>query len=313
MAASVAYRAVLDIRRDTVVFLSTLLHAERRTRGTHTGTRAIGCFTHAILVLRWFLDGTRIAQLARDNTIATSTAYRYLHEGIAVLAARKPSLHAALLAAKIAGHTHINLDGTLIHTDRCKIPGPTAGVDLYWSGKHPAPRGALSYTWLSQEELEEMFLGLMPYLAPKGQGDSSMAGNQRSCPGVWNDALGDPRDTAKAGLLTPQSPAAKSPALTGKTPETGAVALRRRLVLDDASSGERAMPSEGIQGDEWGAYVALGRMTGTNVGSSTGREPYGDGGLVVVVGVTPHQGVRESRTQGEGEQVVGTLQTRRYA
>jgi hypothetical protein len=33
------------------------------------------------------------------------------------------------------------------------------------------------------------------------------------------------------------------------------------------------MPSEGIQGDEWGAYVALLRMTETNVGSPTGREP----------------------------------------
>jgi DDE superfamily endonuclease len=136
VTASVAYRAVLDVRRETVVFLSTLLHAERHDRGTRAGTRAIGCFAQAVLVLRWFLDGSRVAQLARDNTIAASTAYRYLHEGITVLAARKPSLHTALLAAKMAGHSHINLDGTLIYTDRCKIPGPTPGVDLYWSGKH---------------------------------------------------------------------------------------------------------------------------------------------------------------------------------
>jgi hypothetical protein len=64
------------------------------------------------------------------------------------------------------------------------------------------------------------------------------------------------------------------------------------------------MPSEGIEGDEWDAYVTLSRTTGTNVGSPTGREPYGDGGLVVVVGVTPHQGGRESRPQGEGGQVM---------
>jgi DDE superfamily endonuclease len=136
VTVSVAYRAVLDVRRETVVFLSVLLHAERRARGTRAGTRAVGCFAHAVLVLRWFLDGTRLAQLARDNTIGVSTAYRYLHEGIEVLADRKPSLHSALLAAKMAGHTHINLDGTLIHTDRCAILGPTPGVDLYWSGKH---------------------------------------------------------------------------------------------------------------------------------------------------------------------------------
>jgi len=40
----------------------------------------------------------------------------------------------------------------------------------------------------------------MPNLDPKGEGGSSMAANQRSCPGVWNDALRDPCDMAKAGL-----------------------------------------------------------------------------------------------------------------
>ena len=53
-----------------------------------------------------------------------------------MLAARKPSLHGALLAAKAAGHTHVILDGTLIPTDRISTPGPTRGVDLWWSGKH---------------------------------------------------------------------------------------------------------------------------------------------------------------------------------
>src|SRR6476469_3801944 len=52
----------------------------------------------------------------------------------------------------------------------------------------------------------------------------------------------------------------------------------------------------------------------TNVGSPKGRESYGDGGLVVVVRVTPHQGGRESRPQsGEGGQVIGHQQVGRYA
>jgi hypothetical protein len=46
-------------------------------------------------------------------------------------------------------------------------------------------------------------------------------------------------------------------------------------------------------------------MAKTNVGSPKGRESYGDAGPVVVVGVTPHQGVRESRKQGKGGQVIG--------
>lgn len=136
MAASVTYRARLDLRRETVVYLAALLHTERQRRGTRAGRRALGCFTQAVMVLRWFLDGTRLAQLAGDNTIGGSTAYRYVHEGIDILAARQSSLHAALLAAKMAGHSHINIDGTLIYTDRCATPGPTPGVDLWWSGKH---------------------------------------------------------------------------------------------------------------------------------------------------------------------------------
>ena len=64
------------------------------------------------------------------------------------------------------------------------------------------------------------------------------------------------------------------------------------------------MPSEGIEGDEWVAYVALSCTARTNVGSPTGREPYGDGVPVVVVGAASHRGGRENRSQGEGAQVV---------
>jgi hypothetical protein len=136
VATSVAYTALLTVRQETVLFLAGLLDAERTRRGTRRGRRVLGCFKQAVLVLRWFLDNTRLVQLAADNAIGSSTAYRYLHEGIDVLAARKPSLHSVLLAAKLAGHSHVNLDGTLIYTDRCATPGPTPGVDLWWSGKH---------------------------------------------------------------------------------------------------------------------------------------------------------------------------------
>src|SRR5918912_1492391 len=120
---SVTYTAVLPIAEETVQLLS-------------------------VLVLRWFLDGTRLAQLAADNQIGRSTAYRYLHEGIDVLAAAAPGLRGALLAARAAGHAHVPVDGTLIRTDRCQVPGPTARtdrsgrrVDLWWSGKHTCHGG----------------------------------------------------------------------------------------------------------------------------------------------------------------------------
>ena len=133
---SVTYEAVLDVSEDSVLFLSGLLHAERLRRGTRTGTRKLSTYKQAVLVLRWFLDDTRMSALARDNGIGKSTAYDYRDEGITVLAARRPSLHGALLAAKAAGHSHVIVDGTLIHTDRIATPGPTKGVDLWWSGKH---------------------------------------------------------------------------------------------------------------------------------------------------------------------------------
>jgi hypothetical protein len=121
---SITYEAVLDVSEDSARFLSTLLHAERVRRGTRKGTPALGTYKQAVLVLRWFLDDTRMSGLARDNAIASSTAYAYRDEGIAVLAVRKPSLHGALLAAKAAGHSHVIVDGTLIYTDRIGHPRP---------------------------------------------------------------------------------------------------------------------------------------------------------------------------------------------
>lgn len=136
MSDPVSYTAVLPVGEDTVLVVSRLLTTERARRGTRRGRRSLGCYRQAVLILRWFLDGTRLAQLATDNQIAGSTAYRYLHEGIDVLAATAPRLRGALLAARAAGHTHVSVDGTLIATDRSRAPGPTAKVDLWWSGKH---------------------------------------------------------------------------------------------------------------------------------------------------------------------------------
>ncbi|MCW2882391.1 MAG: transposase [Sphaerisporangium sp.] len=135
MDSIVTYAAVLDVREDTVYFLARLLLLRRRQLGTRRGRRALGGYRQAVLVIRWFLDGTRLAQLAVDNGIGVSTAYRYLHEGIDALAAWAPDLPEAIAAAKASGSTHLNLDGTVMRTDRCQVEGPN-GADLWWSGKH---------------------------------------------------------------------------------------------------------------------------------------------------------------------------------
>jgi DDE superfamily endonuclease len=133
---SVTYTATLSMREETVLYVSSLLHAERLRLGTRRGRRALSCYKQAVLAIRWFVDGTRVRQLARDTGIGKSTAYNYLHETIRVLAAHAPKLESALLAAKIAGYGHVNIDGTIIEIDRCRTPGPTPGVDLWWSKKH---------------------------------------------------------------------------------------------------------------------------------------------------------------------------------
>ncbi len=80
-----------------------------------------------------------------------------------------------------------------------------------------------------------------------------MPANQRSCPGEWGEALGDPRDMAKAELPEAQSPEGASHTPTGKTPVTGASPCSKFQMCLPQPFGVGAMPSEGIQGDEWAA------------------------------------------------------------
>ncbi|MFD6325979.1 IS5/IS1182 family transposase, partial [Streptomyces sp. NPDC058442] len=105
MPSSITYTAVLDVRRATAEHLARLLLGQRERLGTRRGTRALGVFRQAVLVLRWFVDDTRLAQLARDNGISVPTAYRYLHEGLTVLADHAPDLSTALERAAAAGYT----------------------------------------------------------------------------------------------------------------------------------------------------------------------------------------------------------------
>src|ERR671913_735693 len=71
----VTYTAVLPVRESTVAFVSGLLAAERRRRGTRGRRRALGCYRQAVLLLRWFIDGTPPAPLAPDNPHRPPTAH----------------------------------------------------------------------------------------------------------------------------------------------------------------------------------------------------------------------------------------------
>ena len=176
-----------------------------------------------------------------------------------------------------------------------------------------APRGALLYPQRSWEELGGRFLGLMAYLDPKGEGDKSMPGKQRSCPGVRARAAAGPVEYGESWIARSQISSRCKPPSTGKTSEpvpcpASVSRIRRRNLR-----GTGRCPVRAFKEMSWPPTFRSTRTTGTNAGSPTGRESYGDGGPVVVAGVTTCQGGRESRLQGQGAQVTGYLTTERYA
>ncbi|MFI6796671.1 hypothetical protein [Streptosporangium canum] len=104
----ITYRATLDVSRDLVHHVATLLAAERRRRGTRADTRAPTCFGQAVLVLRRFRDRTDPTDRCREKT--TSVKGGGTHELIQTPAGRldpyggqrQPPDH--LLASQLEDH-----------------------------------------------------------------------------------------------------------------------------------------------------------------------------------------------------------------
>lgn len=132
------YRAILDVPRELIWFLAKLLRAERQVRGTRKGRRSLTCYRQAVFVLAWFREKTDIANLGRGFGLSQATAYRYLNEGIAVLAALAPDLREALERAATEGLPHLILDGKIFATDRLHtktLSQKGKEIDLWYSGK----------------------------------------------------------------------------------------------------------------------------------------------------------------------------------
>jgi len=132
----ITYRATLNVPFTTCATVSRWLAAHRRAVDTRPWQRAATCWVQAVLVLRWFKDGTALWLLARDARISQATAYRYLHEALDVIAAHVPDLNEVLAEGREQGWSHVCLDGTLVPTDRSAEKSPVTGYDLWYSGKH---------------------------------------------------------------------------------------------------------------------------------------------------------------------------------
>src|SRR5438270_4055407 len=122
------YRAALPLSSRTLTFVSGIIRRHRAAIGSPWRTLNPG--RQALLVLVHLRKGETFAEVAAGFGVGTSTAWRYVNETVALLAARAPKLRKAVRDAKKAGHAYVVLDGTLIPIDRVAADRP------FYSGKH---------------------------------------------------------------------------------------------------------------------------------------------------------------------------------
>jgi len=146
-------------------------------------------------------------------------------------------------------------------------------------------------------------LGRLTYLNPKGAGDNSMLGKRWLSGTLTGKAPQDLCATAKARPPEPQSPLGASALLPEQRLITGTVVCCSLNRIPWQPSHDRrwlTRPFKGMSGAPTAHSDGRQRRT---AGWPTAREGHGHGVLILLVGVTPHQGDRETRSQGEGAQV----------
>ena len=122
------YRAALPLSRQTLTFTAQVIRRHRASIGSLW--RKLNPGQQALLVLVHLRKGEPFAQVAAGFEVGTATAWRYVNETVALLAARAPKLRQAVRAAKRAGLPFVVFDGTLVRTDRVAADRP------FFSGKH---------------------------------------------------------------------------------------------------------------------------------------------------------------------------------
>jgi hypothetical protein len=121
-------RACLPLSRATLACLAGVIRRYRRQIGSCW--RKCNPGQQALLVLAHLRKGDTFAELAAGFGVGTATAWRYVRETVALLAARAPKLPAAPAAAKKVDYAFVVIDGTLIPIDRVAADRP------FYSGKH---------------------------------------------------------------------------------------------------------------------------------------------------------------------------------
>ena len=123
-----SYPAALPLSHQTLTYTAGVIR--RHCRQIGSPWRKVNPDRQALLVLADLRKGETFAELAAGFGVGTATAWRYVTETVALLAARSPKLRQALAAAKKAGNAYVVIDGTLIPIDRVAADRP------FYSGKH---------------------------------------------------------------------------------------------------------------------------------------------------------------------------------
>src|SRR5947207_9272513 len=122
------YRAALPLSSRTLTFAAGIIRRHRAAIGSPW--RKLNCGQQALLVLVYLRKGETFTEVAAGFEVGTTTAWRYVGETVALLAARAPKLRTAARDAQKAGHAYVVVDGTLIPIDRVAADRP------FYSGKH---------------------------------------------------------------------------------------------------------------------------------------------------------------------------------
>ncbi len=115
------YRAALPLSRKTLTFATGIIRRHRKAIGSRW--RKLNPGQQALLVLAHLRKGETFPELAAGFGIGTTTAWRYVEETAALLAARAPKLRRAVRDAKQAGYASVVLDGTLSRSTRSPPTG----------------------------------------------------------------------------------------------------------------------------------------------------------------------------------------------
>src|SRR6266568_4363484 len=109
-----AFTAAVAVSPDTRDRLAHAITAHRAKIGTRW--RLLDPTTQATLVIAFLRTNLTYAELAAGNHISTSTCWRYIQEGITLLAGRAMRLKDVVRLARKAGWDYLLVDGVNVHT-----------------------------------------------------------------------------------------------------------------------------------------------------------------------------------------------------